>query len=150
MAETFFAELIQDRELFDKVPIPDDYAFFHSGSYKLIAVKKKYEQKSEDSDLYVKVSYGKKKIYLKYHSAPVRKDTVLLTYSNFARLGTNGREDIPVSIKKSCSFRFSWFNGNSAARNNFRIAVCSLVVGALALFPEIYKLIKKFIDFLFN
>lgn len=133
MAETFIAWLLNNQDIYQKVPCPDDYAFLHSGCYQRIAGKKKYEQKSADCDLYVSVSYGKRKIYLKYHAGPVNKDEVLMTYSNFARLGTNGREDIPVVIKKSNSFWYSWRNGNSATRLNFRVALFSVAVGLISL-----------------
>lgn len=133
MAEKYIARRISNPN--DLPPVADinDFAFFHSSRYEKITGKKKYQRKSKDSDLYVAIANGKKKIYLKYHSANVTKDYLLLSYSNLCRLGVNGAEDINVEVRESNSFWFSWFNINSATRIGFRIAVYSVSVSILSI-----------------
>ena len=86
----------------------DNYAFPHSRQYKEIESEQMNQRKDNEKDFgsYVKLkANGRNPIYLKFHSWPVRKDYVMLSYRNRCLLGLGKSQSSgKVLVTRACWF----------------------------------------------
>lgn len=114
-------------------PESDDYAFFHSSTFLSIFGKKKRDSGIYTGSGFLKLSHGKKSLYLKYRqTCETSKQKVLLTYDNRGLLGLDPKyctedsapcEENLVTVTKASWFIGNWNNRNLMERWNFRAAV---------------------------
>lgn len=111
----------------------DQRAFLHSSAFeKIFKFKQKDIQSAKNLAGYLKVSNGKRKIYLKYQSLNGVKDgEVQLSYAVRCGLGVVvGKNTRPkeVEIRKSCWFYYYCCNSDAGIKVPFNIACMGLVV----------------------
>ena len=117
------------------LPELDDYAFFHSTSFKKIVGKRQKDAGVYESGWYLKISNGKKSIYLKYHQlSNVKGAEVKLSYRNSSRI-----DAIPgtiVNVKKVSWLAYNWNNSDVNAKWNFRASLMAFAALFLIELPE--------------
>ena len=121
----------------------DDYAFLQSSVFQSIFDNKKLDSGIYKGAGFLKISKGKKSLYLKYRQyCRASKHVVVLTYANRCLLGLDPKlnaetssdasdqhQDSFVTIRKASWFVYNWNNRNLTERWNFR----ALVIGFAAL-----------------
>ena len=129
----------------------DNYAFFHSMTYKEIENKQMNQREDNENDFYSYVELkaeGRHPIYLKYHSWHTYKNYVMLSYKNRCLLGMGKSGSLGmVKITKTSWFKYYWYNNDSGIKQPFRIAVWGLV---LTFISTIIPFAIKCIDFIIN
>ena len=113
------------------------YALFNSQDFETIFDHKKRKSKnSYQSDGYIKIVNGRRRIYLRYKAIPVmKKGEVALSYDNLCRIGAvpDKNENLKVQVSPSNYLFNSWFNVKTDSRWNFRIATIGLVLAIISI-----------------
>lgn len=115
----------------------NQFAFLQSHSFnKILGRKQKNCKKPNQIEGYLKITHGKKKVYLKYRSlSTVTGDQVQLSYPVRCALDVvTGKNDAPkkVLIKKSSWYAYYWRNGDAGIRMPFRIAVIGIILALIS------------------
>lgn len=117
----------------------DNFAFMHSFAYSDLIGASQKNRFTNDLYGYLRLSSGKRKIYLKYRAwNPVHKGEVMLSYINRCRLRVANSDKSKVQITKSCWFWYYWRHGDSGIRVPFKIAIFGLLLSIAGIILSIF------------